>query len=128
MTKVGKNDEMDSDTFSRLLDEVDEQVNSNLRSRIFVPDWQSFREKVEESKHRIVSGDEEAFLFRYKTDDSIIEFEMHQTRFANDYNDITKGYGFSEIRSLCCDSEKDNLLYDSDEETWYCPRCGYSDE
>jgi hypothetical protein len=117
-------DTMNEGIFNSLCEEIEEQVDGGISSRILIPDWQSFVDCVEDSKHRLVEDEgEHCYYLRYKTDNRIVEFDLRQTRYQSDYVNMAKGFGFTEYCCLSCGTPREDLLYDSEQRTWYCPIC-----
>jgi hypothetical protein len=123
MSNVYPDDAMNEGIFYSLCEEIEEQVDGGISSRILIPDWQSFVDCVEDSKHRLVEDEEEAFLLKFKSDDREVEFRLRQTRYQSEYVDMAKGFGFTEYCCLSCGTPREDLLYDSEQGTWYCPIC-----
>ena len=95
MARINADDAMNEGIFNSLCEEIEEQIENSVRSRILVPDWQSFVDCVEDSKHRLVEDEEESFLLKFKTDGREVEFRLRQTRYQSEYVDMAKGFGFT---------------------------------
>lgn len=112
---------MEESTFIELKKDLYKQINSNIRSRILVPDWKPFKNLVYEDPDLRLddSMENEAYVVRVH---NLPYFKMMlQTLFGGSYRigSIKQGYAFSDFECLNCGST--GLFYDQHRERMYCP-------
>lgn len=114
---------MNEEIWNSLKKDIEEQVDRGMKSRVLVPEWKPFKHKVKNSDgYRLIRDNGGQFL----SHESGTCFRLRQTKFHSHYElgDISEGYGFRELECIACGCPMNRLLYDTDNELWYCPRCG----
>lgn len=115
---------IDVNTLNIIADNVQYQIEHNLRSRILVADWDSFKKCVEYTEYQLIDNSLEPRKAHSFSINGDIEFTVRQTVFTEHYEEGSPkaGFGFENFECLECGCG--DLLYDEKEGIRYCPFCG----